>query len=123
MNITSKLDNELSAMQSGLIRLMKQKFDGIAETETQKFSLIHGELAPPHVFILENGEIGLIDIEGIIFFDIEYNWAVINFIYGDAIPLPKSVNTGKFEFYKLCWKIGHVSAAVDYLVHADSNDK
>ncbi|NLO82293.1 MAG: hypothetical protein GX094_04430 [Clostridiales bacterium] len=73
--------------------------------------------------VLQNGEIGLIDIEGIKFFDIEYDWAVINLVYGDTIPLPKFINTEKLEFYKLCLKIGYISAATDYLKNVDGNDK
>ena len=42
---------------------MQEKLSKINETKTQEFSLIHGELTPLHVFVLENGEIGLIDIE------------------------------------------------------------
>jgi hypothetical protein len=39
------------------------------------------------------------------------------------IPLPKSINTEKLEFYKLCWIIIYVSAAIDYLVNIDSENE
>jgi len=44
-------------------------------------------------------------------------------MYGGKIPLPKSINIKKFEFYKLCWRIAHVSAAIDYLANVDNNNK
>lgn len=50
-------------------------------------------------------------------------WAIINLIYGDIIPLPKSINAAKLEFYKLCWNIEYVSVAVDYLMHVDSSNE
>jgi len=121
LNIASRLDNEVADIQSNLLHLMRQKMDEMMEMERQEYSLIHGELTPPHVFILENGDVGLIDIEGIKYFDVEYDWAVINLSYGDRIPLPESINNQKLEFYKLCWKIVHVSGAVDYLVHVDGH--
>ena len=102
---------------------MQQKMSEIDEVKTQEFSLIHGELTPPHVFILENGEIGLIDIEGAKYFDIEYEWAIINLIYGNKIPLPKSINNEKLKFYKLYLKVGDFSVATDYLMNVDGNDK
>ena len=39
------------------------------------------------------------------------------------IPLPESINTEKLEFYKLCLKIGYISAATDYLKNVNNNDK
>jgi hypothetical protein len=38
-----------------------------------------------------------------------YDWGLINAMYGDTIPLIKSVNIDKLEFYNLCWKIIYVS--------------
>lgn len=121
LNIASKLDNEVSALRPAVLQLMQKKMSEIDERKTREFSLIHGELTPPHVFMLEDGEIGLIDVEGVKYFDVEFDWAVVDFAYGGTIPLPKSLDAEKFEFYKLCWKIVNVSAAVDYLVHVDGN--
>ena len=123
LNIASKIDNKVAALQFKLIHLMRQKMSEIYEKQTQKFSLVHGELTPPHVFILNNGDIGFIDIEGIKYFDIEYDWAVINNIYGNKIILPANVDFKKLEFYKICLKIGYVSGTTDYLVHIDSNNE
>lgn len=123
LNIASKIDNEVADLQYKILDLMKLKMNEIVETDTQEFSLIHGELTPSHVFILDNGEIGLIDIEGVKYFDREYDWAVINFMYGDKIPLLVNINLKKLEFYKICLKVGYVSVAADYLVHIDSNNE
>ncbi|HEY8422819.1 MAG TPA: aminoglycoside phosphotransferase family protein [Thermoclostridium sp.] len=123
LNIASKLDNEISLIQNEILHLLRQKMSEITEPNAREFSLIHGELTPPHVFILDNGQIGLIDIEGIKYFDTEYDWAVINSVYGEMVPLPGSLNLKKLEFYKLCLKVGHLSVAADYLTHVDCNDK
>lgn len=123
LDIASKIDNEVKALQSKLIHLMRQKMSETDENQTQKFSLVHGELTPPHVFILNNGDIGFIDIEAIKYFDIEYDWAVIDNIYGNKITLPANIDFKKLEFYKMCLKIGYVSGSTDYLVHIDSNNQ
>lgn len=122
LNIASKLDDEVSAIYSDILNLMRKK-KNIIKTNKQEFSLIHGELTPDHIFILENGEIGLIDIDGVKYFDIEYDWGLINLIYEDRIPLPNYVNVEKLDFYKLCWIIIYVSGAIDYLVHVDSKNE
>jgi len=123
LNIASRLDIEVSGIKEKILRLMQRKMDEISEAKTQEFSVIHGELKPEHVFLLENGEIGFIDIEGVKYFDIEFDWALINLIYGDMVPLPKSINVEKLKFYKLCWEIMHFSSAIDYLAHVDSHDE
>ena len=102
---------------------MQVKKKEIVETDSQEFHLIHGELTPPHIFILNNGDVGLIDIEGIKYFDREYDLAVIHFMYGDQIPIPTNINESKMEFYTLCLKIGYVSAASDYHAHIDGDNQ
>lgn len=123
LNIASKLDSEINDLKKNMLTLMQKKFSKIGETDNQEYSLVHGELTPPHIFILDDGEIGLIDIEGVKYFDVEYDWAVIDFMYSEKIPLPNNINMKKMEFYKICLNIGYMSVAADYLVNVDSNNK
>lgn len=123
LNIASKLDSEINDLKKNILTLMQNKFSKIVETDNQEYSLVHGELTPPHIFILDDGEIGLIDIEGVKYFDVEYDWAVIDFMYSGKIPLSNNINMKKMEFYKICLKIGYMSVAVDYLMNIDSNNK
>ena len=121
LRIAAAIDSEISFLKSDLMYLMERKKNEVTDMDKEEYPLIHGELTPPHVYILENGEIGLIDIEGIKYFDIEYDRAVIHLAYGDAIPVPKYICKEKLEFYTLCLKIGHLSVAADYLAHVDKN--
>jgi len=123
LNIASKFDNKVNAIQSKILRLMQSKMSEIVETKAQEFSLVHGELTPPHIFILDNGEIGLIDIEGVKYFDSEYDWTVMDFMYAGKIPLPDNINKQKLDFYKICLKVGYLSISSDYLVHVDKNNE
>ena len=82
LNIASKLDKDIADIQPNILHLMQQKMNEITETKNQEYSLIHGELTPDHVYILENGEVGLIDVDGVKYFDVEFDWALINLTYG-----------------------------------------
>jgi hypothetical protein len=123
LNIASGIDSDVAAIKDRISDLMKRKMSGTAEAKRQDYCLIHGELTPPHVFILDTGNIGIIDIEGIKYFDPEYDWAVINFMYGNAIHLPENIDMKKLEFYKICLNVGYMSVSADYLAHIDSCDE
>jgi hypothetical protein len=49
-----------------------------------EYGLIHGELGPDHVLIGEDARPVLIDIEGLMFFDIEWEHAFLQMRFGDA---------------------------------------
>jgi Phosphotransferase enzyme family len=49
--------------------------------------LIHGELGPDHVLVDSRGRPVLIDIEGLMFFDIEWEHAFLELRYGRHYPL------------------------------------
>lgn len=123
LNIASKIDSEINILKPKIIKLMQDKLNEIVEIKDQEYSLIHGELTPSHIFLLNDGSIGIIDIEGVKYFDIEYDWAVIDFMYGDKIELPKNINKKKLEFYKLCLKVGYMSGSTDYLINVDNKNE
>jgi hypothetical protein len=107
--------------------LLKNAKDEIDEQNKDKvnnyFVLIHGELTPQHIFLLDNGELGLIDIEGVKYFDAEYDWAVIDFMYNRRIPLPENIDIKKLNFYELCLTVGYMSGTADYLKNVDSKNE
>lgn len=122
LRIASELDNEVAYNRERFIDLLKEKLVNIKSSKDRYYSLIHGELTPPHIFILEDKSLAIIDIEAVKFFDIEYDWAVIKLMYGNDIPLPNTINKKRLEFYMLCLQVGYLSVAVDYIKNVDSND-
>lgn len=50
----------------------------------RRFSLVHGELGPDHVLVTAAGEPVLIDIEGLAYFDAEWEHAWLAMRFGDA---------------------------------------
>jgi hypothetical protein len=122
LNIAAKLDNEVMEMKDKFLLLMKNLENKIDERKDQSYSLIHGELTPQHIWLLNDGTVGIIDIEAVKYFDIEYDWAVLELMYGGKIPMPESINTEKLEFYKVCLKVGYLSVAVDYIKNVNENN-
>jgi hypothetical protein len=122
LRIASELDNEVAYNNERFINLLKEKLLEINSSKDRYYSLIHGELTPPHIFILEDNNLAIIDIEALKFFDKEYDWAVIKLMYGNDIPLPNTINKKRLEFYMLCLQIGYLSVAVDYIINVDKND-
>lgn len=122
LKIASDIDNEISDARDHIYSLLQTKMSEIPPVENPAYSLIHGELTPPHIFILEDDSLALIDIESVKYYDTEFDWAVIDLMYDGKILLPKTLDYKKLGFYKLCLRIGYLSTAADYLVHVDKKN-
>ncbi|EFC83192.1 hypothetical protein FrEUN1fDRAFT_3679 [Parafrankia sp. EUN1f] len=48
-----------------------------------QYGLIHGELGPDHVLVDQHGQPVLIDIEGLMFFDVEWEHALLHLRFGE----------------------------------------
>ncbi|MEU4379860.1 phosphotransferase family protein [Micromonospora echinofusca] len=51
-----------------------------------RYGLIHGELGPDHVLVDERDRPVLVDIEGAVFLDVEWEHAFLELRFGDAYP-------------------------------------
>ena len=73
-----------------------------AVTARQEYGLIHGELGPDHVLVTPTGEPAMIDIEGLTFFDVEWEHAFLQLRFGDAYPAlrPVDLDPHRLEFYR-----------------------
>jgi hypothetical protein len=123
LEIAANLDEQIKTLQKPIQRILSLYYENIKVSVKEKYGLVHGELTPPHIFILDNGEIGLVDIEGLKYFDKEFDWAVLEMMYDGIIKLPNDIDEKRMDFYKLCLKIGYISVAVDYLKNIDSEHK
>ncbi|MFI7702871.1 phosphotransferase family protein [Nonomuraea sp. NPDC049480] len=71
------------------IRAARQEFDALlremrAGVEPRhEYALIHGELGPDHVLVDEEGEPVIIDIEGAMFFDVEWEHVFLRIRFGE----------------------------------------
>jgi hypothetical protein len=73
-----------------------------AVTAREEYALIHGELGPDHVLVTAAGEPAMIDIEGLTFFDVEWEHAWLQMRFGDAYSAlrPVDLDFHRLEFYR-----------------------
>jgi aminoglycoside phosphotransferase (APT) family kinase protein len=66
------------------------------------YGLVHGELGPDHVFVTAAGEPVLIDIEGLTWFDVEWEHAWLQLRFRDAYPAlgPVDLDPHRLELYR-----------------------
>jgi hypothetical protein len=66
------------------------------------YALIHGELGPDHVMVTPGGEPAMIDIEGLTYFDVEWEHAFLQLRFGAAYPAlrPVDVDPRRLELYR-----------------------
>ena len=71
-------------------------------TARHEYGLVHGELGPDHVLVTAAGEPVMIDIEGLAYFDVEWDHAWIQMRFGDAYPRldPVELDPDRLEFYR-----------------------
>lgn len=81
------------------------------------FGLIHSELGPDHVMINKNEEPVLIDIEGVKFFDIEYEHAFLSFRFGEHYKSIQNSNLdrNRLRFYKLHHHLSCISGPLEII--------
>ncbi|GAA1384657.1 phosphotransferase [Catellatospora chokoriensis] len=73
-----------------------------AVTARETYGLVHGELGPDHVLVTPDGEPVLIDIEGLTYFDVEWEHAFLHLRFGAAYPLLRPVDLDPYrcELYR-----------------------
>ncbi|WP_250027798.1 phosphotransferase family protein [Paractinoplanes maris] len=77
-------------------------------TAREEYAVIHGELGPDHVLISANGEPVMIDIEGVTYFDVEWEHAFLQLRFGPAYESldPVDLDPARLELYRFAQVIG-----------------
>ncbi|OUC97479.1 phosphotransferase family protein [Streptosporangium minutum] len=92
---------------------------GLAATvrPRSEYGLIHGELGPDHVLVDRHGHPVLIDIEGLMFFDIEWEHAFLRLRFGEHYRwLHKSgLDEQRLTFYTLAMRLSLVAGPLRLL--------
>nr|WP_237556572.1 phosphotransferase [Streptomyces sp. SID5464] len=74
-------------------------------------TLIHGELGPDHVLLTSDGQPALIDIEGLMYFDVEHEHVFLRLRFGphyDALRAP-GLDEARLRLYRLSMHLSLVS--------------
>ncbi|MGC4758941.1 aminoglycoside phosphotransferase [Micromonospora trifolii] len=68
----------------------------------REYALVHGELGPDHVLVTPAGEPVMIDVEGLSYFDVEWEHAWLQMRFGEAYPAlrPVDLDADRLELYR-----------------------
>ncbi len=82
-----------------------------------EYSLIHGELGPDHVLVDERGDPVIIDIEGVMFFDIEWEHVFLQLRFGAYYRWLRSndLDEQRLQFYALAMHLSLVAGPLRLL--------
>lgn len=89
---------------------------GVVRPRTE-YSLIHGELGPDHVLVDERGDPVIIDIEGVMFFDVEWEHVFLHLRFGEYYPWLRSndLDEQRMQFYALAMHLSLVAGPLRLL--------
>ncbi|MEV6332090.1 phosphotransferase [Streptomyces sp. NPDC051909] len=79
--------------------------------------LIHGELGPDHVLVDASGHPVLIDIEGLMFFDVEWEHVFLQLRFGDRYPALSrpGLDPARLDLYMLAMRLSLVAGPLRLL--------
>ncbi|MFG3049956.1 phosphotransferase family protein [Kitasatospora sp. NPDC048239] len=82
-----------------------------------RYGLVHGELGPDHVLVDQAGEPVLIDIEGLMYFDVEWEHAFLRIRFGDHYHrLPSAgLDERRLALYALAMRLSLVAGPLRLL--------
>lgn len=83
----------------------------------RQHALIHGELGPDHVLVDARGHPVLIDIEGLMFFDVEWEHVFLRLRFGDHYPLLSrpGLDPARLDLYLLAMRLSLVAGPLRLL--------
>jgi hypothetical protein len=102
---------ELEAATAGLAAAVRPRAE---------YRLIHGELGPDHVLIDDRGDPVLIDIEGLMFFDVEWEHVFLELRFGRHYPALRAAGPGELDeerlrFYRLAMHLSLIAGPLRLL--------
>nr|WP_269330243.1 phosphotransferase [Kineosporia babensis] len=86
-----------------------------------EYCLIHGELGPDHVLVSANAEAVLIDVEGMLFFDVEWEHVFLEIRFNERYPLLRELagandlDENRLRLYRLAMRLSLVAGPLRLL--------
>lgn len=82
-----------------------------------EYGLIHGELGPDHVLLDEGGRPVIIDIEGVMFFDVEWEHVFLQLRFGEHYRWLRATNldSRRLQLYRLAMHLSLVAGPLRLL--------
>ncbi|MET7289667.1 phosphotransferase [Streptomyces sp. NPDC005573] len=112
---TTGRDPRVAAARDRLETAVRSLADGVGPRASH--SLVHGELGPDHVLLDDEGRPALIDIEGLMYFDAEWEHVFLRLRFGphyDALRAP-GLDEDRLRLYRLAMHLGLVAGPLRLL--------
>ncbi|WP_316775317.1 phosphotransferase family protein [Streptomyces sasae] len=108
-------DPRVREARDALTERVHELFDAVEPREHA--SLVHGELGPDHVLVTAEGDPALIDIEGLMYFDAEWEHVFLKLRFGPAYDLLRAadLDEDRMELYRLAMHLNLVAGPLRLL--------
>jgi hypothetical protein len=106
---SASLDGRIAVVRDRLQRLLAALRAAVAPR--QRLGLVHGELGPDHVLVSKDGAPVIIDIEGLMFFDAEWEHVFLQLRFGDHYGYLASpgLDEARLSLYRLAMHLNLVA--------------
>ncbi|MEW2521628.1 phosphotransferase family protein [Actinacidiphila alni] len=111
----ARRDERIGAVRDELEDLVRGWCAAIRPREG--FAVVHGELGPDHVLVDDRGRPVLIDIEGLMYFDVEWEHAFLRIRFADHYPPlhRDGMDEQRLRFYALAMRLSLVAGPLRLL--------
>jgi hypothetical protein len=109
-------DERIGRVSAGLAALLHRQAAALVPRSAH--SLIHGELGPDHVLVDDQGRPVIIDIEGLLYFDVEWEHVFLRLRFGQDYPLLRpdaALDSGRIRLYRLAMHLSLVAGPLRLL--------
>ena len=111
----SMRDHRIGRLRDELASMLREQHAAV--NPRPDYSLIHGELDPDHVLVDRRGRPVIIDIEGLMYFDAEWEHVFLQLRFGDAYPLLRAsdLDPPRMRLYRLALHLSLVAGPLRLL--------
>ncbi|MFD5541409.1 phosphotransferase family protein, partial [Streptomyces sp. NPDC127079] len=108
-------DPRVRAARRALTERIRELYDAVEPRDHA--SLVHGELGPDHVLVTEEGDPALIDIEGLMYFDAEWEHVFLHLRFGPAYDVLRTaeLDEDRLRLYRLAMHLNLVAGPLRLL--------
>lgn len=108
-------DTRMAAARDRLAERLHERVERVPRRA--RHGLVHGELGPDHVLVGADGEPVLIDIEGLMRFDVEWEHAFLRIRFGTHYELlrPRGLDEHRLALYDLAMRLSLVAGPLRLL--------
>jgi Phosphotransferase enzyme family len=111
----SARDGRVGRARPALEQLLRRR--AAAVRPRRDYRLIHGELGPDHVLVDGQGRPVIIDIDGLMFFDVEWEHVFLELRFGDDYRFLRrpEIDAGRLSLYRLAMHLSLVAGPLRLL--------